>query len=97
MAQSRQLGVKEFESISTIDQLKHYVDQIEALEEEAQSVREGIKSLYQQAKRDGLNALAIKAVIKARKIDRDAREEREVVFHEYAEMLGVLRPLKELL
>lgn len=57
--------------------IKSYVERIERLEEEKREVQQDIKDVYTEAKSNGFNKKALKAVIKLRKMDLDIRQELE--------------------
>lgn len=57
--------------------IKSYVERIERLEEEKREVQQDIKDVYTEAKSNGFNKKALKAVIKLRKMDPDIRQELE--------------------
>lgn len=57
--------------------IKSYVERIERLEEEKKEVQQDIKDIYAEAKSNGFNKKALKAVIKLRKMDPDKRQELE--------------------
>lgn len=78
-----------------IDQLKSVIARIEKLEEEKSVISEDIKEVYAEAKSNGLNTKAIKAVIKLRKLDAQEREEQETIVDTYLRALGLLPELDE--
>ena len=57
--------------------IKSYVERIERLEEEKREVQQDIKDVYTEAKSNGFNKKALKAVIKLRQMDPDIRQELE--------------------
>lgn len=57
--------------------IKSYVERIERLEEEKKEVQQDIKDVYAEAKSNGFNKKALKAVIKLRRMDPDIRQELE--------------------
>lgn len=57
------------------EKLRTYIERIERLEEEKKDVQKDIKEIYAEAKSNGFNKKALKAVLKLRKMDSAAREE----------------------
>lgn len=57
--------------------IKSYVERIERLEQEKKEVQQDIKDVYAEAKSNGFNKKALKAVIKLRRMDPDIRQELE--------------------
>ena len=57
--------------------IRSYVERIERLEQEKKEVQQDIKDVYAEAKSNGFNKKALKAVIKLRRMDPDIRQELE--------------------
>lgn len=68
--------------------LQEYVERIERLEEEKRDVQNDIKEVYSEAKANGFDKKALKAVIKLRKMDPDARTDYENALDTYMNELG---------
>lgn len=68
--------------------IKSYVERIERLEEEKREVQQDIKDVYTEAKSNGFNKKALKAVIKLRKMDPDIRQELEFDTQLYMDSLN---------
>jgi uncharacterized protein (UPF0335 family) len=64
---------------STQDQLKTIVARIEKLEEEKSALSEDIKNVYAEAKSNGFDVKALRAIIRIRKQDDDKRTEEETI------------------
>lgn len=75
------------ESLS--EQLRKYVNTIEALEDEKAAVAEAMKETMQEAKRDGLDVKALRKLIKMRKMDRNEIEEEQTTLYNYMAALGM--------
>lgn len=73
-------------------QLQSFVDRIERLEEDKQSIVDDIKDVYAEAKGNGFDTTILKQVIRIRKQDRSEREEREAVLDLYLQALGMILP-----
>lgn len=74
---------------SLTEQLRKYVNTIEALEEEKAAVAEAMKETMQEAKRDGLDVKALRKLIKMRKMDRTEIEEEQTTLYNYMAALGM--------
>ena len=71
------------------DQLRSIVERIERLEEEKKSVSDDIKEVYAEAKANGFDTKAIRAVVSARRLDMSERMEREAILDAYYSALGM--------
>lgn len=72
------------------NQLKAVVERIERLEEDKKAVSDDIREAYAEAKGNGYDIPALKAVIRLRKMDAAKREELESIVEIYREALGML-------
>lgn len=72
------------------DHLKAFVERIERLAEEKKAIADDIKSVYAEAKANGFDTAAIRAVVKLRKLDVDERKEQEAILETYLHALGML-------
>jgi uncharacterized protein (UPF0335 family) len=72
------------------DHLKAFVERIERLEEEKKAFADDIRDVYAEAKGNGFDVKALRAVIKLRKEDTDKRKEREAILETYLHALGML-------
>jgi uncharacterized protein (UPF0335 family) len=74
-------------------QLKSYVERFTKLAEQADEVREDTKELAKEAKSNGFDAAAIKAIVK-REMEDDAkrkkRQDKETILDTYMSALGIL-------
>ncbi len=61
------------------DQLKSFVERIERLEEEKQTISDDIKDVYAEAKGNGFDVKILRQVIRIRKQDKSEREEMEAL------------------
>lgn len=69
--------------------LKSFVERIEHLDEEAKATREDLKEVYAEAKGEGFNVKALRAVVRARAQDQSVREELEQIIELYRSAVGV--------
>jgi uncharacterized protein (UPF0335 family) len=72
------------------DQLKAFVERIERLEEEKKVIADDIRDVYGEAKANGYDTKALRAVVKMRKQDSDERKEQEAILEVYLQALGML-------
>ena len=72
------------------DQLKAVIERIEKLEEEKKATSEDIRDVYAEAKGNGFDVKALRAVVRLRKQDTDERKEQEAILDTYLQALGML-------
>ena len=72
------------------DQLKAFVERIERLEEERKALSDDIRDVYAEAKGNGYDVKAMRAVVRLRKQDKDERMEYEAVLETYMHALGLI-------
>ena len=72
-------------------QLKAIIERIERLEEEKKATQDDIKDVYAEAKGNGFDTKALRAIVRLRKMDSDERREQEEVLETYMSALGMLR------
>jgi len=65
------------------DQLKSLFERIERLEEEKKGLAEDIRDVFAEAKGNGFDPKAMRAVLKLRKMERGDREELEAIVDLY--------------
>jgi uncharacterized protein (UPF0335 family) len=73
------------------DQLKAIIERIERLEEEKKATSDDIRDVYAEAKGNGFDVKALRAIIRMRKMDTDERKEQEAVLETYMHALGMLQ------
>jgi uncharacterized protein (UPF0335 family) len=86
-------AVKEEEQPATRfakDQLKAFVERVERLEEEKKAIADDIKDVYAEAKGNGFDVKALRAIVRMRKEDADERREHETILETYMHALGML-------
>ena len=69
--------------------LLSYVERVEHLNEEVKALQTDIKEIYDEAKSNGYDVKALKAIIALRKLDDVEREEAETVLDVYKAALGM--------
>ena len=71
------------------EQLQHYVERIEGIQQEIDSLKGDIREVYANAKQEGYSAKAIREVIRYRKMNPADRAEFEFERTKYLEMMGL--------
>lgn len=72
------------------DHLRAFIERIERLEEEKKALSDDIRDVYAEAKANGFDVKAMRAVVKMRKQDVDERKEQEAILETYLQALGML-------
>jgi uncharacterized protein (UPF0335 family) len=71
------------------DQLRAFIERIERLEEEKKTIADDIKDVFGEAKGNGFDVKALRAVVRIRKQDENKRKEEEAVLVTYLHALGM--------
>lgn len=71
------------------DRLRLLIERVERLESEKKGISDDIKDVYLEAKAVGYDVKVMKDVIKLRKMEPDARREREALLDLYKAALGL--------
>jgi uncharacterized protein (UPF0335 family) len=79
---------------NSAEQLRSIVERIERLAEERDGIAADIREVYAEAKGNGYSPVALRQVVKERKLDASEREERDHILDTYRSALGLL-PLFE--
>ncbi|UGY14618.1 DUF2312 domain-containing protein [Bradyrhizobium septentrionale] len=72
------------------DQLKSIVERVERLIEEKKTISDDISDVYAEAKGNGFDVKALRAIVKLRKLDPIEREAEEAILETYMQALGML-------
>jgi uncharacterized protein (UPF0335 family) len=72
------------------DHLKAFVERIERLEEEKKAIADDVRDVYAEAKANGFDIKALRAIVRLRKQDADERREHETILETYMHALGML-------
>ncbi|WP_338700696.1 DUF2312 domain-containing protein [Bradyrhizobium sp. 26S5] len=72
------------------DQLKSIIERVERLIEEKKTVSDDISDVYAEAKSNGFDVKALRAIVKLRKLDPIEREAEEAILETYMQALGML-------
>jgi uncharacterized protein (UPF0335 family) len=71
------------------DQLRLFIERIERLEEEKKGMADDIRDVFAEAKSQGYDTKTMRAVIKLRKMEKNARDEAEYLLDTYKAALGL--------
>ncbi len=72
-----------------VNQLRSFIERVERLNEEKQSIADDIKEVFAEAKGTGFDVKALRALIRLRKMDQDQRLNEEGVLNLYKAALGM--------
>jgi uncharacterized protein (UPF0335 family) len=70
-------------------QLRAFIERIERLEEEKQTIADDIKDVFAEMKGTGFDTKAVRAIIRLRKKDQAERQEEEAILDLYKAALGM--------
>jgi uncharacterized protein (UPF0335 family) len=71
------------------DKLRLHIEAVERLEEEKKGLQDDIKDRYAHAKSEGYCPKTMRKIVRARKMEKQAREEAAMLFATYAAALGM--------
>jgi len=71
------------------DQLKAFVERVERLEEEKKALSDDIRDVYAEAKGNGYDVKALRAIVRLRKMETTERQEQQAVLETYMHALGM--------
>jgi uncharacterized protein (UPF0335 family) len=71
------------------DHLKAFVERVERLEEEKKAIADDIRDVYGEAKANGFDIKALRAIVRLRKQDADERREQASILETYMHALGM--------
>jgi uncharacterized protein (UPF0335 family) len=71
------------------DQLRLFIERIERLEEEKKGMQDDIKDVYLEAKSQGYDPKTMRAIVRLRKMEKNARDEAEALLDTYKAALGL--------
>jgi uncharacterized protein (UPF0335 family) len=70
-------------------QLRAFIERIERLEEEKQTIADDIKEVYAEMKGSGFDTKAVRTIVRLRKKDQAERQEEEAILELYKTALGM--------
>lgn len=71
------------------DQLRLFIERIERLEEEKKGMSDDIRDVYNEAKSQGYDSKTMRAIVRLRKMEKNARDEAEALLETYKAALGL--------
>lgn len=71
------------------DQIKAFIERIERLQEEKDSIRDDIKEVYAEAKGNGFDTKVLREIVRIRRMDHNERMEHEALLELYLTALGM--------
>lgn len=71
------------------------IERIEQLEEEIKALNEGKKEVFAEAKGEGYDLKVLKEILKIRKLDRDERDEQELLIDLYMRAMSAAEETKQ--
>ncbi len=71
------------------DQLRLFIERIERLEEEKKGMADDVRDVYAEAKGQGYDTKTMRAIIRLRKMEKNARDEAEYLLDTYKAALGL--------
>jgi len=71
------------------DQLRLFIERIERLEEEKKGIADDVKDVYLEAKAQGYDTKTMRAIIRLRKMEKNARQEADALLETYRAALGI--------
>ena len=71
-------------------QLRAFIERIERLEEEKQTIADDIKDVYAELKGTGFEPKAVRTLVRLRKKDAAERQEEEAILDLYKAALGMV-------
>ncbi len=71
------------------EQLKLFIERVESLEEEKRGIADDIKGVYSEAKANGYDTKTMRALIRLRRLDSNARAEQQALLDTYMAALGL--------
>jgi uncharacterized protein (UPF0335 family) len=71
------------------DQLRLFIERIERLEEEKKGMADDIRDVYSEAKSQGFDSKTMRAIVRLRKMEKNARDEMDALLETYRLALGL--------
>jgi uncharacterized protein (UPF0335 family) len=71
------------------DELRLLIERIERLEEEKKAIGDDVRDVYAEAKSRGYDPKTMRAVVRLRKMESNARQEAEALLETYKAALGL--------
>jgi len=71
------------------DELRLLIERIERLEQEKKGISDDVRDVYAEAKARGYDAKTMRAIVRLRKMEKNARDEAEALLETYKAALGL--------
>lgn len=71
------------------DQLRHFIERIERLEEEKRALMADVRDVYAEAKHSGFDPKTMRQIVKIRAMDSELLAEQDTLITTYREALGI--------
>ena len=71
------------------DQLRLFIERIERLEEEKKGIADDIRDVYSEAKANGYDTKTMRAIVRLRRMESNARHEADALMETYRSALGL--------
>lgn len=71
------------------NQLRLFIERVETLEAEKKGIADDIKDVYAEAKGTGFDTKTMKAIVRLRKMEAQARQEAEALLETYKAAIGL--------
>ena len=71
------------------DQLRLFIERIERLEEEKKGIADDVKDVYLEAKANGYDTKTMRAIVRLRRLEKNARQEADALMETYRTALGL--------
>ena len=72
------------------EHLKQFVERIERMDEEIKALNSDKRDIFAEAKANGFDVKALKAILAIRRQDDDTRREHDTIVEIYAQALGII-------
>lgn len=72
-----------------VDQLRLFIERIERLEDEKKGIGDDIKDVYAEAKANGYDTKTMRAIVRLRRMETNARQEADALLETYKIALGL--------
>lgn len=69
--------------------LLQFIERVERLEEEKKSIADDIKDVYAEAKANGYDTKIMREMVRLRKMETHARQERDALIETYRAAIGI--------
>lgn len=71
------------------DQLRLFIERIERLEEEKKGMADDVRDVFLEAKATGFDVKTMRAILKLRRMEKNARDEADALLETYRNALGL--------